>query len=104
MRQIKKPEFISGFFYSSGNILTFGRLEQGLIFLEYPGGDIIDGRGDEESAENIDRIMQMPGQNDSAEKDGDGDEQDPQLFDIPEDESHQERQAGVAGKEKIAVI
>jgi hypothetical protein len=58
--------------------------------------------GNKERGKHIDRIVEMRQENDTAKKDGGGDEQEPERATLPKDERHQERQSGVAGEKKVS--
>lgn len=56
---------------------------------------------DEERRSHINGIVQMRHEHDGAEKDGGDDKNISQGAPLPENKGHEERQAGMAGKEKV---
>ncbi len=59
------------------------------------------GEGDEKSRKDVNGIVEMGHQHYGAEENGSGDEEPAKIFFIPKDQGHQERQAGVPGKEQV---
>ncbi len=71
------------------------------VLCEEPFGDFVDSKSDEEGGKDVDRIVVMAEQDDNPEKNRRCHENPAQNLFVPENESHEERESGMSGKEEI---